>query len=159
MKVRCVRYCLFVMFFMFVAPDGHAQVISQTNWRLVYVDSQELVAENGAATNAFDGNAATIWHTKYYKVTPVPPPPHEIQIDLGGVYSISGFRYLPRQDGSQNGWIGQYEFYVSSDGTNWGSAVATGTFAKDATEKQVTFTARTGQYVRLRALTEVNGKP
>ena len=45
------------------------------------------------------------------------------------------------------------------DGANWGTAVASGTFPNSATEKQVTFTAKTGQYVRLRALTEVNGQP
>src|SRR5262245_25038065 len=33
--------------------------------RVVSVDSQELVGENGAATNAIDGNPATFWHTEW----------------------------------------------------------------------------------------------
>jgi hypothetical protein len=33
------------------------------------------------------------------------------------------------------------------------------TFANDATEKEVLFTQKAGQYVRLRALSEVNGNP
>lgn len=140
-----------------VAASNPAGVISQTNWRLMFVDSQELVEENGAATNAFDGNTATIWHT-LHQPPPAPPPPHEIQIDLGADYTISGFRYLPRQDGNQNGWIGQYAFYVSSGG-DWGTPVATGTFAKDMTEKEVIFAAQSGRYVRLRALKEINGNP
>jgi hypothetical protein len=70
---------------------------------------------------------------------------------------VNGFRYLPRQDGNQNGRISQYQFYVSSSPSNWGSAVATGTFANSSAEKEVTFTAKTGQYVRLVALSEVNG--
>ena len=74
-------------------------------------------------------------------------------------HSVSGFTYLPRQDGGNHGWVGQYEFYVSADGTNWGTAVATGTFANDNTLKTVNFTAATGRYVRFRALTEVNGNP
>ena len=98
-----------------------------------------------------------MWHTQFAGTAP--PPPHEIQINLGNVYDMSGFRYLPRQDGVPNGRIGQYEFYVSSDGVNWGAAVATGSFANDATEKQVLFATKTGQYVRLRALTEINGLP
>jgi lysophospholipase L1-like esterase len=135
-------------------PPG---LVSHANWSLKYVDSQETVDSDGRAVNAFDGNTTTFWHTQYTGANP--PPPHEIQINLGSTYSISGFRYLPRQDGGQNGWVGQYEFYVSADGVNWGTPTATGTFAKDATEKQVSFQSKSGQFVRFRALSEVNGKP
>ena len=72
-------------------------MIPHTTWTLQYVDSQELVGENGAATNSFDGSTSTFWHTQW--LTSNPPPPHEIQINLGGSYTLSGFRYLPRQDG------------------------------------------------------------
>ncbi len=58
-----------------------------------------------------------------------------------------------------NGCIGQYEVYVSTDGTNWGTAVATGAFANDASQKDVRSTAKTGQYSRLRAVSEVAGNP
>ena len=141
------------------APFAWAQVISQTGWMLVSVDSQETVKGAHDGAKAFDGNASTIWHTRWSGIEPDPPPPHEIRINLGVVYDISGFRYLPRQDGITNGRIGQYEFYVSSDGVNWGSAVAIGTFANDMLEKEVSFVPKTGQYVRLRALTEVSGQP
>ena len=53
---------------------------------------------------------------------------------------MSGFRYLPRQDGLPNGRIAQYEFYVSLDGTTWGTPVATGTLANVATQQEVLFT-------------------
>ena len=46
----------------------------------------------------------------------------------GPSYNLTAFQYLPRQDGSACGWIKDYEFYVSADGVNWGTAVATGTF-------------------------------
>ena len=82
--------------------------------------------------------------------------PHDIQIDLGATRDVVGFRYLPRQDGFTSGNIGRYEFYVSADGTNWGAAVATGIFSPDATEKEVAFALKSGRYVRLRALSEVN---
>ncbi|MET8064547.1 discoidin domain-containing protein [Micromonospora sp. NPDC005313] len=116
--------------------------------------------ERGAATNAFDGNLSTIWHTKYTGGSD--PAPHEIQINMGASYSVSGLRYLPRQDGGSgaaNGRIGQYEVYVSTDGTNWGTVVVTGAFANDASQKDVRFTAETGQYLRLRAVSEVAGNP
>ncbi len=129
-------------------------VIPQTGWTVRYVDSQETVGESAPATNAFDGNASTFWHTQWFNAQP--GMPHELQIDLGSTYSVSGFRYLPRQ-GMDNGRIAQYQFYVSTDGTTWGPAVATGTWPNTATEQQVLFTAKTGRYVRLRALTEVLG--
>lgn len=140
----------------FVYYSG-SSAIPHTNWTLTYADSQELAGENGAATNAFDGSSDTFWHTQWLGAEP--PPPHEIQIDLGQTYTIDGFRYLPRQDGGVNGRIGQYEFYVSEDGVNWGNAVATGIFANNATEKEVAFPPTTGRFIRLRALTEVNGNP
>jgi hypothetical protein len=131
--------------------------IPNTNWKLKFVDSQETDAWDGRGVNGFDGATGTIWHTQF--LTRLTLPPHEIQIDLGSSATLNGFVYVPRQDGSPNGWIGQYEFYVSTDGANWGSPVSTGTFPNDATNKQVGFTSTTGQYVRLRALSEVNGYP
>jgi hypothetical protein len=141
---------------LFHAAIATAAVIPRTSW-VPTVDSEELVGENGAGANAVDGNPATIWHTRW--LNGAPPPPHQIQIDLGATYDVDGFRYLPRQDGSLNGTVAQYHFYVSLDGASWGPAVATGTFAKDATEKEVVFAAVRARYVRFRALTEVNGKP
>jgi lysophospholipase L1-like esterase len=138
-----------------VQPSGN--VIPQNNWSLLSVDSQESEVCCYLATNAFDSNVNTMWATRWASASP--PHPHQIQINLGAVYDVNGFRYLPRQDGQPQGNIAQYEFYVSMDGSNWGAAVATGTFASNAAEKQVTFPAKTGRYVRLRALSEVLGNP
>ena len=69
------------------------------------------------------------------------------------------FVICPDKTELQTGRIAQYEFYVSTNPVNWGSAVATGTFANTGVEKQVLFSPKTGQYIRLRALSEVNGKP
>ncbi|MEU1400451.1 discoidin domain-containing protein [Micromonospora zamorensis] len=131
--------------------------IPRDNWRLVYADSEETSAENGAATNAFDGNPATFWHSAWSSTAA--PLPHEIQIDLGATYQVDGLRYLPRQDGGVNGRIGRYEVYVSDSPSNWGTAVASGTFADTSTQKVVPFTAaRSGRYVRLRALSEAGAR-
>ena len=137
--------------------------IDQTGWSLVYVDSEELVEDDGyPAENSFDGDPDTFWSTKWSLPDPEFYHPHEIQINLGSFYDICGFRYLPRQDdgpGDENGMIDEYEFYVSSDGVTWGTAVVSGTLVKDKTEKQVSFDHTLGQYIRLVALSEVNGNP
>jgi hypothetical protein len=127
--------------------------ISKTGWKVAGVDSQD---PSGPATNAFDNNTGSIWHSQYQGGTD--PLPHEIQIDMGFAHSVSGLKYLPRQDGGTNGRIGQYEVYVSDSTSNWGSAVATGTWANDATEKTVSFTAKSGRYLRLRALSDLSGQ-
>jgi fibronectin type 3 domain-containing protein len=129
--------------------------IPQQQMRLVSVDSQEVVGGNYAATNAIDGDPATFWHTEWYQQTA--PLPHTLVLDLGGQYQVDGFRYLPRQDGNPNGTIADYQFYVSPDGTTWGTAVAAGTLAANTSEKTVRFTAKAGRYVRLVALSEMNG--
>src|SRR5208283_2438223 len=105
---------------------GGGTIIPQSGWSLLSVDSQETVCGNYGAVNSFDGNPATFWHTQWCPSTA--SLPHDIQINLGATYNISGFEYLPRQDGCSHGWISQYQFYVSTDGVNWGTPVASGTF-------------------------------
>jgi len=138
-----------------VTSGSSGGLIPRTNYRVAYVDSEETVG--GLAVNAIDGSSNSMWHTQWSGSSP--PPPHEIWIDLGGNYTVDGFRYLPRGGTSYNGVIAQYEFYVSEDGLNWGPAVASGTFAKTKTEKEVPFPGKPGRYVHLRALSEVNGNP
>ena len=153
------KYSLSIFLFLiliFSSQLSFATVISKTGWTLKYVDSQEIVGENGAAINAFDGNITTIWHTQW--LTASPPLPHEIQIDLNQIYYITGFRYLARQTGI-SGKIGQYEFYASIDGIDWGTPIAIGTFTTDIAEEERLFAYKRGRYVRLKALTEVNGSP
>ena len=133
--------------------------ISQTEWVLEYVDSEETVGADAAAVNSFDGNPDTIWHTEWYSSDPVHP--HEIQIDLGERYNICQFRYLPRQNdglGGENGMIKDYKFYVSDDPRDWGSAVASGHFMSSKRERAVLFNAKRGRYVRLMATSEINGE-
>ena len=131
--------------------------LPQTDWSLVSVDSQETVAEDDPATNAFDGSTSTFWHTQYQGAQP--PPPHEIVIDLGARYSLTSMQYTPRQDGNQNGMVKDYEFYVGDSTTSWGTAATTGTFTTTTDPTTVPFAAAAGRYIRFRALSEVNGKP
>ncbi|RYD21304.1 MAG: tandem-95 repeat protein [Verrucomicrobiaceae bacterium] len=136
------------------APFAGTTVVPQTGWTLKSVTSQETF--DSPAIHAFDGNPATFWHTQWRNGANQPHP-HEIQINLGSSRSINGFQYLPRQDQPIVGNIGDYEFYVSADGVNWGNPVATGTFTTSKAEKQVLFTPQNGQFIRLRAMSEING--
>lgn len=122
--------------------------------RVVMVDSQ---ASGHEARNAIDGNPATIWHTSW---EPAPKAyPHEIRIELPEPVAIKGLNYTPRQDMS-NGWISKYQVYVSTDGKNWGSPCATGTFQKGRSDKNVLFEkASTGRFVRFVALSGFDGQP
>ncbi len=116
-------------------------------WRRWFVDSEELAAGNHPATAAFDADPATYWRSEFsvYNAT----HPHELQLNLGGLYTLTGFRYLPPQDGSTAGRINGFALYTSLDGTTWGSPVATGTLANSAAEQSVAFAPTVAQYVRL----------
>ncbi len=137
-------------------PPG-VDAISKDAWQLVSVDSEELYGEDGAAVNAFDDNPDTIWHTQWAYGSPIHP--HELVIDLGDTYNLAGFSMLPRQDGSANGRIIDYEFYVGNDPDQWFDPVATGSFADDADEKSVSFPFTAGRYIRLVAFSSSNGGP
>jgi hypothetical protein len=129
-------------------------ILPKANWSLLFVDSEEI-NNPGLATMAFDDDPGTIWHTRWS--TGSDPYPHEIQIDLGELFNVHEFTYFPRQTG-QNGWIDEYELYISEDADNWGPADTIGRFEKSSAPHLVVLhTPATGRYIRLVALSEVNG--
>jgi regulation of enolase protein 1 (concanavalin A-like superfamily) len=134
-------------------PPIDPALIARVGWSLHFVDNED--ASNNPAVHAFDGNPATTWQTALEGGAM--PPPHEIQINLGKVHTLRGFRYLPRQDDLTSGNIGQYEFYTSIDGENWGLPVASGTFGSSQDEKEVLFPEVNARFVRLVSLAEANG--
>lgn len=129
-------------------------LLDRSPWSVWFVDSEESVGSNGLAENAFDSMPNTIWHTKWFNGTT--PIPHEVQIDLGSAFTLSEFRYLPRQDNA-NGRIKDFRFFVSQDGQNWGAPIATGSFPNAAGERIVPLPPTSGRYVALSADSEVNG--
>ncbi|MFN8487972.1 MAG: M60 family metallopeptidase [Caldilineaceae bacterium] len=114
--------------------DAAGQPIAKTGWSVLYADS----AQPGTpATLAIDNDPTTFWHTLWGSTSVLP---HEIQVNTGALRPLTGFTYLPRQDGGYNGRVGKYRFFVSQDGVTW-TQVAQGAFADDATLKTVNFTA------------------
>lgn len=131
-------------------------ILSQEKWELVYVDSEDTSGSQNLATDAFDGNVNTFWHTEWKNDQP--SHPHEIQIDLGDTASIDGLSYLPRQDNSANGNITKYAFYASLDKEFWNEPVLSGDFLPGSTEKIVQFDNTVlCRYIRLVALSEIIG--
>ena len=117
--------------------DGYGNYIERADWSVHYVSSQETDREDGRASNTFDGNDNTIWHTEWYNN--LPEHPHDLQIDMGALYNLSYFQYLPRQN-SANGRLADYRFCASVDGTSW-ELLASGTFSNSSSQQANSFTA------------------
>ena len=123
--------------------------------QIAFASSQE--PDEGDASYLVDGDPSTFWHTMY-SIT-LAKYPHWVDFDAGKEKVIKGFTYLPRQDGSLNGCIKDYEIYVSNDNKNWDNPILKGKFEKSAKLQKVMFGKPVkARYVRLRALNEQNGQ-
>jgi galactose oxidase len=131
-------------------PSGHA--INRTAWTAACDSFQP----GNECNLALDNNPATFWHTEWNPINV--PLPHMITIDMQTSYIVNGLTYLPRQDGNSNGNIGQYNIFLSTDGTNFGSPVVSGTWPDDSTMKTAVFGAQPARYVRMQAITEAGGR-
>ena len=134
-----------------------ASSASKVTLKFVRVDNEETNSEDGYGKNAVDCNPNTIWHTQWHGNSP--GLPHEIILELVPPSMIRGFTYLPRQDESDHGTIKDYEFYVSDDGTNFGRPVKTSVFAPGKEEKIETFKPVKCRFIKLKAVSEINGLP
>jgi hypothetical protein len=131
--------------------------VAKIKLKTVKVDSEETDSQNGYGKNAVDGNPNTYWHTQWQGASP--GLPHEIIIELLPPAVIKGFTYLPRQDVSDNGNIKGYEFYASDDGRDFGQPVKKGAFESGKGEKIETFEPIKCRFIKLKAISEINGQP
>lgn len=91
-----------------LGEDG--KPVSRQHWKVIYADSEETDAANNIATNVFDLQESTFWHTNYSSSKPAFP--HQIVIDLGEDKVITGFSYLPRAEAGKTGMIKDYKVYL-----------------------------------------------
>lgn len=119
--------------------------------------SSESAGNQKRATNAIDGDPRTHWHTSFSPE--VDKHPHELVIDLGEERTISGLRYLARQDGGWNGALGNCELFVSSSASEFSTLVANTTFRKLKSSQEATWKPVSGRFVLIRILSEVNDGP
>jgi beta-galactosidase len=89
--------------------DMKGKEIPRNKWKVVYADSEETEGDDGKADNVFDLQSTSIWHTQWQDASP--KHPHQLVIDLGSVQSVTGLKYLPRQD-SPNGRIKDFKVFV-----------------------------------------------
>lgn len=131
-------------------------LLPRKTWKIASTTS-ESESNGKLAANVIDGDSNTHWHTSF--AGKVDKHPHEIVIDLGAEASLTGVRYLARQDGGWNGAIARFEIFVSNDPNEFGEKVASGAFEKVKTSQEIAFEKTSGRYVKLRSLSEVNGGP
>ncbi len=120
--------------------------ISRKNWKVV----------NNTDDNAkyvLDGNPATVWHQRDKKM------PVDLIIDLGNLYNLSGFNYLPDQNRWSSGIITNFEFYISNDNAEW-KQVDQGEFSNIKNNPVLqtrNFSTVKARYIKLRALKNTSG--
>ncbi len=93
--------------------------LPQDNWSVV--SSTGGVGGGNLASRAIDDNPNTFWQTSGSGAHP-----HEIVVDLGSSQSVSGFRYMQRNDDNIYGIVKEYKLYLSDDLNNWGTPVSAG---------------------------------
>mgnify|MGYP001776747492 CR=1 FL=1 len=91
--------------------------VSRQHWKVLYADSEETDAANNVATNVFDKQESTYWHTNYSSLKP--KFPHQIVIDLEEEKVITGFSYLPRAEAGKPGMIKDYKVYLQLNPFNF----------------------------------------
>ncbi|KAI4089908.1 MAG: hypothetical protein LQ344_005098 [Seirophora lacunosa] len=104
-------------------------------------------------SNAIDGNEDTFWLTDSTASLP-----QSIVIDMKTTRIVGSITIQPRQDGAADGNIGQHQVFLSQDGTNWGNAVAVGTYLDDKRLKTTIFTPGNARYVRITSLSEAGNR-
>ncbi len=131
-------------------------LVPSSKFKILRVSSEE--ESNGKlAKNAIDGDPATWWHTRFS--VNLAKPPHEIVIDMGAEHTVTGIRYLARQDGSWNGAFRTVRIYVGNDPNRFGKAVARKNFKKTRKPQEIDFAPVKGRYVRIQILSSINNGP
>ncbi|WP_254640163.1 discoidin domain-containing protein [Chitinophaga sp. GbtcB8] len=123
------------------AVAGEKFDISRKDWKISGIKDDKV-------NRVIDGDPATAWYQERDKKLPA-----DIDIDMGKTENVSGFKYLPGQ-GSTEGIITHYQFYVSEDNKEWKIADE-GEFSniKNNPLWQVKeFKPVKARYIRLRAL-------
>ena len=150
------RFFVFVAFLLSfwseIGSQVQAQLIPQNQLSVAGVDSEQN--QQYHAANGIDGNTKTMWHTTWRPIAA--PFPHQITFKLSVSHTVTGLRYLPRQDGNLNGTITSYAVYVSPDGAMWDTPVARGIWPGNSAQKEIKFTGKKGRYVRLVATAAAN---
>ncbi len=100
---------------------------------------------------AFDGKPETMWETGRC--------PSHIRVDMKQQHTVSGFSYLPRQDGRTVGMTSRYYVELSNDGHTW-TRVSEGEFGNlraNPVEQVISFPAQKARYFRFFTTAALDG--
>lgn len=100
-----------------VATQEDRQGLDRSHWTII-----ESGFDGGNPAAAVDGDPSTFW------LATAPALPRHAVIDLGRQHALTGFSYLPRQDGNGTGLVSRYAVEVSGDGSKW-QEVSAGEFS------------------------------
>jgi alpha-L-fucosidase len=122
--------------------------ISKKHWKVLKAPSKEL----SKTSRIIDDNVYSTW------VSDNSNAPKEVVVDLGSIYNLKGFTYMPMQGRWPKGIISNYEFFVSTNNRSWKS-VAKGEFSNiknNPIEQVVNFDSTKGRYIKLKAVRVIN---
>lgn len=140
---------------LLLVPDAQAtQTSAPDDGDMVLLDSRGWSYRGYASRKAHlacDGKADTMWeHAK---------TPSHFVVDMKKNHTLSGFAYLPRQDGKTQGMTSRYRVELSTDGENW-NRVAEGEFGNlraNPVEQYVSFPPQQARYVRFFSTAALDG--
>ncbi len=107
--------------------------------RMTWVASSSTTGSDSPG-NALDGNLTTRWSTGASQVNG-----QWFQVDLGSANTFSNI--VLNAINSANDYPRGYQVYVSNDGVNWGSSIATGAGASGITT--IKFATQSARYIRI----------
>lgn len=87
--------------------------VPQEPWTVITSSEQS----GAAASQVFDGDPETSWHSKYSGEKALAP--HWIGLRFSEPQNLEGISYLPRQGGFTNGVAKAYRVEVQKDGQDW----------------------------------------
>ena len=85
--------------------------------------------------------------------------PHELVIDLGKEYLITGFYYLARQDGGWNGTIRECEIQIAATPDFSQSSSIKASLEKTRKPQKIPLRPGRARYVRLQTRSEIHNGP
>jgi hypothetical protein len=120
--------------------------LARTGWTVV---ANPVGTGAELAASAIDGNPATRWNSVVNQAPPAvttpPTPPQSFQVDMQSAQSFN--EIILDSGNSTSTYPATYTAYVSNDGVDWGSPVATGNGATQAVS--IRFTTKTARFIKI----------
>lgn len=136
---------LYVLAFRIVGKQ-----LDRKGWTVIPSSETVEGSGNGAATNVFDGNINTYWHSKWDGG--FAPLPHVLTVDTKATHTFTQVT-LQRRLGIVNAHRGN--FYVSNNGDSWVN-VGTFTIADTDAVQMFSITPTEGKYVKIEITESLN---